>query len=416
MATATNQSNAAVIHSGRIAALDGLRGVLALLVLFHHVLITQPDFANFEWSLGTAPAHNLFESIMFYTPLRLLWIGQERALLFFVLSGYVLSLPWLKGRAPSYGQFILDRFCRIYPPYLAIMAIASLGAIFLGGKELPQASIWFHQLGWSQPFGRRAVPSILLLLNNNSSNWVNESVWTLVWELRVMFIYPLMIFFAVRWRNAGLLSVFAALVVMQTVASNLVPAHYAQHFANISSAFHYPEFFVFGMAVAFNQQRIRQAAQNSGALFGLCVFALALVLCWVHWRYNNDRIDGIGGAMIIAAILSGGLVRRWFEAAALVWVGRVSYSLYLVHVPIILTIVILCHGKVPPLACAAAVPLCIVAGEGFRRYVELPSVLGARRLAARLQPSGWFSPVAIFSPPATTKSNVPAGAGLVISK
>jgi hypothetical protein len=101
------------------------------------------------------------EWVLLRTPLRLLWSGQTRALLFFVLSGFVLSLPWLNGRSAPYGRFLLGRFCRIYPPYIIAMVIAAAGCILLGGRRLDHATVHFNQLGWAfRPTGA-AVPSVL---------------------------------------------------------------------------------------------------------------------------------------------------------------------------------------------------------------------------------------------------------------
>ncbi len=77
-----------------IKSLNGLWGVLALLGLFHHLLLTQPDSAACEWHSMTTRPHNLFESAMFSTPLRVLWSGHERAILFFFVLIRPASSPW----------------------------------------------------------------------------------------------------------------------------------------------------------------------------------------------------------------------------------------------------------------------------------------------------------------------------------
>jgi Acyltransferase family len=140
----------AAAHTGRrIVALDGLRGVAAIMVLLHHALLMLPQFADYEWYSRLSARLSLGEFLLLRTPLRLVWAGQERAIMFFVLSGFVLSLPWLNGKPQSYGRFLLGRFCRIYPPYLAAMTLAALGSILMGGHVLPKASVYFNELGWA---------------------------------------------------------------------------------------------------------------------------------------------------------------------------------------------------------------------------------------------------------------------------
>ena len=68
--------------STRLEPLDSLRGLAALTVLSLHVLLLMPDQGGWLWR---APFYN----------------GHEAVLLFFVLSGFVLYLPWAKGRPPG---------------------------------------------------------------------------------------------------------------------------------------------------------------------------------------------------------------------------------------------------------------------------------------------------------------------------
>jgi peptidoglycan/LPS O-acetylase OafA/YrhL len=225
MATSTQTPSAprAAAPIRRIPALDGLRGVAALMVLFHHTLLLLPDYANYEWFGSKAPVHGWIEFALLRTPLRLLWAGQERALLFFVLSGFVLCLPWLAGKPQPYGKFLLGRFCRIYPPYLIAMLLAALGAFILGGHNLPDASIYIRQLGWVFRPDWQAAPSIAAVLNNKHSEFINEAVWSLVWEVRVALIFPLIIVPMVRWGNAGAAAVFVALLAARHFTANLLP-------------------------------------------------------------------------------------------------------------------------------------------------------------------------------------------------
>jgi peptidoglycan/LPS O-acetylase OafA/YrhL len=316
----------------------------------------------------------MFEWAMFETPLRVLWSGQERAILFFVLSGFVLSLPWLHGRPRAYRTFLLNRFLRLYPPYLIVMALAAAGAYCLGGHPIATAGLWFNQLGWSQPLSWRALPSVLFLLNDRSSDWLNESVWSLVWEARVVLIFPLLIWPIMRWKNAGIVADLAALAALHPALGLLLPHHLAAHFANLGTDLLYPEYFVLGVAVALNQGLIRRSLARGQGRAGLAVLLLGVAMFWVHWPAQNGRADGIAAALILAAALGSPAVARALEASVFLWLGRLSYSLYLIHVPVILTIMILFGGKVPLPFCAVMALICIASAEVFRRAVEAPSV------------------------------------------
>jgi peptidoglycan/LPS O-acetylase OafA/YrhL len=362
-------------------ALDGLRGVAALMVLFHHTLLTLPDFANYEWQVPGATAHGVIEWLLLRTPLRLLWAGQERALLFFVLSGFVLGLPWLEGRAAPYGRFLLGRFCRIYPPYLLAMIAAAAGSMLLGGIKLPHATVYFNQLGWSFTPSWPTVPSILAVLNNPTSRYMNEAVWTLVWEVRVALIFPLIILPIARWRNTGIVLVLVALVLLRHVSARVLGVSWlAQTLSFPQNTFYYAQYFVLGAAVAANRGVIASWFAVRSKMFGPVCLALGCLICWLPWPMQHDHIVGIGAAVILASIVGGGYVGSWLAKPSLIWLGKQSYSLYLIHLPLIMVVVIAFGGKVPVLACIAILPAAIVLAEVFHQWVETPSVALTQRL------------------------------------
>jgi peptidoglycan/LPS O-acetylase OafA/YrhL len=353
----------------RILALDGLRGVAALMVLFHHTLLMLPDFANYEWGVPGAKAHGAIEWLLIRTPLRLLWAGQERALLFFVLSGFVLGLPWLERRAEPYGRFLLGRFRRIYPPYLIAMAAAAAASAAIGGHQLINATVYFNQLGWAFPPSWAELPGIGAILNNRSSAYINEAIWTLVWEVRVAILFPLMMLAIVRWRNVGVCVVLVALLALKHVASSVV-GPWASNVLNMpEQTFYYAQYFVFGAAVAVNRVWITAWFAGKSPIFGL-----ACLICWLPWPVQHDHIVGIGAALVLVAVLGGGPVRSWLSKSPIVWLGKQSYSLYLTHVPLIMIVVIACDGRVPLPVCVAVIPMAILLGWAFHRWVELPSV------------------------------------------
>jgi peptidoglycan/LPS O-acetylase OafA/YrhL len=75
-------------------------------------------------------------------------------------------------------------------------------------------------------------------------------------------------------------------------------------------------------------------------------------------------------------------VRKWLARESWLWLGKQSYSLYLIHVPVVMAIVVLCGGKVPLWACLAVIPVSIGLGQIFHLYVELPSVALAQKMTS----------------------------------
>jgi peptidoglycan/LPS O-acetylase OafA/YrhL len=399
--------------------------VAALMVLFHHILLMLPDFANYEWQVPGAAAHGICEWLLLRTPLRLLWAGQERALLFFVLSGFVLGMPWLDGRAAPYGKFFLGRFCRIYPPYLIVMIVAATGSVLLGGSQLGHATIYFNQLGWSFAPSWRAVPSVVALLNNPTSRYMNEAVWSLVWEVRVALIFPLLILPIVRWRNTGVGVVLVALVLLRHAGGWLVTPRVSDVLNAPQDTFYYAQYFVFGVAVAANRATIAVWFRRWSSVAGPACLALGCLICWLPWPRQHDHIVGIGAALIIAAIAGDRRVGSWLAKSSLIWLGKQSYSLYLTHLPLILVIVIAFNGDVPVLACGVLIPAAIGLAQAFHRWVETPSVAFAQRVTGysgrsvprgRLLASETVDVIAATQPPAILGAGIGTRAVVIVSE
>ena len=106
----------------RFLQLDAMRGIAAVCVVFHH------------WRLA------------FYAGVLHFWLvpifsGTQAVMLFFVLSGFVLSLPYLDGKRRPYWPYLIRRFWRIYVPFAAAVGIAAVGALLFRGYHKP-LTVW----------------------------------------------------------------------------------------------------------------------------------------------------------------------------------------------------------------------------------------------------------------------------------
>src|SRR6202161_3155555 len=105
------------------------------------------------------------------------------------------------------------------------MALAALASVFIGGHVLPKASIYFNELGWSRFPDAGTLPSILLVLTNHHSDYINEAVWSLTWEVRAAILFPLLMLAILRWRNAGAAQVYVFLLLLGPAVGHSLAAH-----------------------------------------------------------------------------------------------------------------------------------------------------------------------------------------------
>src|SRR5258708_1451464 len=85
----------------RIGSLDALRGLAALTVVVQHVLSTYGTIHS--WDIA-AEQHQIGPFLATRTPLGIFYAGDAAVILFFTLSGFVLALPFLSGRGPTYSS------------------------------------------------------------------------------------------------------------------------------------------------------------------------------------------------------------------------------------------------------------------------------------------------------------------------
>jgi peptidoglycan/LPS O-acetylase OafA/YrhL len=113
----------------RLEQLDSLRGIAAFTVLVGHFLLLFPAF----WiATTTFSKQNWFIYLITFTPLHIFWCGTEAVVFFFVLSGFVLALPFFDStKTVSYTFFLIKRIFRLYPPYLSAVILAVLVNVFL---------------------------------------------------------------------------------------------------------------------------------------------------------------------------------------------------------------------------------------------------------------------------------------------
>ncbi|NHO32167.1 acyltransferase family protein [Acetobacter fallax] len=355
--------------------LDSLRGIAALTVVANHMLIMS-DQGNRIWWHGAQPT-GIAGVLLFRTPLAVLFQGVNAVYLFFVLSGFVLSLPWVRGRSQTYATFVIRRFFRIYPPYIAAI-ILSFGLLALAGHPpVGETSYWYSQI-WSGPFDGRCLLAIGMMDTRNA--FMDFPVWTVSWELGIGLVFPLLMMPVARYGARGL-AVSAALAILIGFVLRVTGPVAAEVGR---SACAYILLFLMGAGLAI----IADRAQGFFALHRSFGSALGIIGVLLLARTWSDRPLiaflplGLGSMFLICAAISEGPLNRFLMLPVARWAGKISFSLYLIHVPIITAFV--AFGRLPLFASIflGAVVSFAVAPQ-FHRLIERPGQQAGRFLTTR---------------------------------
>ena len=307
---------------------DGIRAVAALIVLFNHI---YAEVFTVENNLVPPPGWGFLSYSMV--------LGHLSVAVFIVISGFVLTLPTLKNDMGlgdgGLRRFFYRRARRILPPYYAalILCIAlnftilrpATGTHFDTVKQLGKTDILSH---------------FLLLQNVFGTGKINYVFWSIATEWHIYLLFPGLLF---CWRRFGGIA---------TVTGALCVGYAAQFFFATSrlgrANLHFLGLFVMGMfAAAYVVPRLQKGSPHGLIwLRGIAVLSLltvtTLIALW-GWRDMERRflyLDFPVACLSVYLLAEGGLsannwVHKVFGSAPLVFVGTFSYSLYLVHVPII---------------------------------------------------------------------------------
>ena len=155
----------------------------------------------------------------------------------------------------------------------------------------------------------------------------------------------------------------------------------------IAGSLQYSALFVMGAATAQYTPPIAVwLARTSPAVKWVFLLAGLLALS-VQWPILPAYFQGFGGVCIIIAALAPGALAVFLHHRILRKLGHISYSLYLIHLPVLLSAVYLLHPFLPIGVVLIGVPPTAVAVAWiFNRLVEDPSAELGRRIAARMRP------------------------------
>ncbi len=296
--------------------IDGLRAIAVISVIIYHL--------NENWLPGG-------------------FLGVD---IFFVISGFLITgiiIKEIQKNAFSFKQFYTRRIKRIYPAFITVIALVSFiaSAIFIYNdfnqlrKTIELATIFLSNfyLGLTQGY---------FDLSANENPVLH--IWSLAVEEQYYLIFPLILILAYKkFREIKVLLIITLILFFILLATSFIPANVYKevfHQPNIYylSNLRFPELLVGSLLAIYhnlsNNIQLSKLASNILAILS----TLLLFFCLFLMRNNTVFIPGVTliipcilTALIIHTTSQNNIVKLCLSNKVMVFIGKISYSLYLYH-------------------------------------------------------------------------------------
>ncbi|HWI85648.1 MAG TPA: acyltransferase [Sphingomonas sp.] len=346
----------------RNRSLDALRGIAALVVVLCHLNV----------AFGSIDLHNRK-----LIALRLFFAGEQAVYVFFVLSGLVLFLSINNGKQFNYTSYAVKRFVRLYLPLAAAIFMSACLYFSFYTHPIAGASGWLNRKSWAYPLDITLIGGHLALLDAERFQSLTNVMWSLVHEIRISMIFPVIALAVLRWPKATM----AGTALLSAVAFTFASDRIAPHAVDLLRTGRYVFLFAAGAWLASRQRLVQQIAEGHRGFIlmatGIALFCLGLTPRWIGYS---------GGAILLVASVYGNRrISAALSRAPLLWLGDISYSLYLVHIPVLLSLIHLLHGHAPrSVILGLSLALALLVAHIFTKLVDEPAVFLGRYLARLL--------------------------------
>ncbi len=275
-----------------IANLQVLRGLAALLVVFHHSL-THFYIMGLDWPV--------FEVIARYG-----FMGVD---VFFVISGVVMAISTEKIQPGQRSglNFMKKRFLRIFMGYWPMLILA-FGVVFMYSPER------FNEINW--------LGSVLLI-----STRMNELLITPSWSLTYELLFYLLVGLTVLWQLKYHL--FLLLAVLVFIKVNSMPFGESQFLDIVLSPF------IFEFLFGYYLWKLRKPLLQRKFTLGVILILILGLICGVYFATENStwRVFTFGLFAFAVVWLAISTEKKQLGRFYLYWmeIGNASYTLYLIH-------------------------------------------------------------------------------------
>ncbi|MBW4471662.1 MAG: acyltransferase [Stenomitos rutilans HA7619-LM2] len=367
----------------RLEFLDGMRGLTAFYVVLVHV------YREIDAGLQGDGL-----PVLFYWATRWMTHGRNAVSIFIVLSGFCLMLPVVRSATGQLRggvlQYLKRRAWRIIPPYY--MTLILLVLLFL---VIPRPLQSLMGVAWNESMPALTEGTILshvLLIQNLSLSWIYKMeipMWSVATEWQIYFVFPLLL---LVWRRLNL-----ATAVGLAFAIGLA-LHFLPHSPLDQAIPWFLGLFALGMYgahIVFSPKRTAIALRKRFPWRSLAWMSLTGLAAEYFLRpsidanfstvFISDLLVGLFALSVIVDCATHRAEKRddrlailaVLESKWVVWLGKFSYSLYLIHLPILGLAELPLSGLHSPVSkffglLLLGVPMALLASYGFHLLFEKP--------------------------------------------
>lgn len=370
------------------ASADGLRGLAALIVVLCHfggAFAPAAFLSLYPTVFGVTPSVG-WETLLSYFPLSLLINGHLAVLVFFVLSGYVLTKPaWESGDKETILRRLLGRYFRLNIP-LAASIIIAYALVVMGlyfNSDVPNIVLG-NEIFATFYSGGIAITDVIYQASFGAILLGDGGLIPPSWTISIEFIGSILIlaFYLLKPRT-------------KSVAPELL-AIIAVYFLFPENNYFYICFFMGALLNRVNlPYYLSWLALLAGIYFGSYAYG-SLLYMWLPggetadmYMVSRNRYLAIGAVLIVVAVKSGCL-RSFFGAVLMRKLGEISFSMYLLHFPILCSAASGVFVTLGGTALAYIVTFVTLVGGTiaaslvFNRLVDKPAVAISHRFSRKL--------------------------------
>lgn len=300
-------------------------------------------------------------------------------LLFFLISGFCIHYPnTLSDSKPCWKIYFKRRFWRIYPTYLIAILLTSVISYF--------CHIQWGDIDWNFERILRVATVSQNYPPGNGQFLTNPSLWTIPLEIEFYVLYPLAFFCILKFGFFTLLILSVGFSVLGIYLTKI-----GLHWVSFTSLFLWPSWLLGAWIASLHREsklsKLKILPVSSILILFLIIALASRLQKWEEWTQYAGWTGFYFALFLVFLHFEKSISRRrenlFFKSLA--WLGKISFSLYLIHFPLFKLFGFMHRSYFDEkpanflISLAYLIPVCLLAWI-FYRLIELPIHKWSKRL------------------------------------